>query len=1404
MGDIFTKYGGSPIKGNVITGTGVRIPEDAFEVGTQSPIDGSKKYSFDNIYEDQNLINTAKSYYESLYDTKYRSDRDVVDEFIQDRTWKQANLVSVGSEFIDIQGLDAKQRENLAYLQDYWAQMPSFYEEGGRGWIGGIWANLWRGAVDPTNILSVGFGSLATKAATKKFGTTFLKKALNQKGLSKTAKKQLRNEIRDIENAIAKGTYTFPVKRATAVATGSAVAFDASLFAGADLINQKSEMDIGLRTKGDWDLKRTGQVAVIGGGISVLPSGFFAYSTVREISGGIKPSTVLKKTDSVLSDSKEKVLGKTEKEIKTAKDKKLSKKEREKKTITETTKKVLGETDKKASDATTKFVQRIFDNNNFYKRFGEILTGVKQTAKGIAGIYATQIKGAIDPILQSPYVFMRLLSSSLVRGQDFMKNGTMFFREVVDELGYKKVEYIASKNSQKKSPDGTIVGGLETIIGRFDKVGEGENFLMYMLARSVRNIHRRNKGKPKRKQQATPFDEKTAQRWIDYGEMTPNQYRNRYSPRDKKGKIIKGKEVESGRATASISFKEGSKQFKGATDDLLQYKLEGGMYSLEAIANIKKAYPDGWIPMWGRKDADKLNFFSTERLFLGIGSGGKKRAKMIGQLKGPVKLNPLYASVVDYVNFSVKAVDKNRAKVIFYKMLKDYGSKSNPTGKQVIDSSQIAIEKSKLKPGYSKAITKKTIQDLEQLNIKFEKNADGTIKGLDEADDTFTTVVFKDAFRDGDDVIDVVWIDGEAKYWKIESSLLKETFETLSTPTIWTKSFAIVRRISRLPAKAITYSPPFLAFNFVRDSMTATVNSAFGFIPLLSSIQGFGLTFTGNKNGSNMKKVVNAYRRNNGFRMAYVSGLGFTSRAETEWNPTVAVREIERYGNSSAVGWYKKNLNYLGYNFIRKGIKGYADFVGRLEYASRMAEYSYAKDHGLSSTAAAFLGREISTDFAMKGSSKALQNYAALTMFFNAGLQGFYRGARILKEQPKKAIPVLGAAIVAPEIILWNLNHKHREYNNVPDEVKMLNYLIPMYVKERKDGSHLHEDGTRKVEEFIAVPKPYDFGIFANIATAMLEAVRTKSPGVAFQYMATSFSIIMPGLAMPTLANPWVAMYTNLNWQGDKIKPSGFDKSEKKLQYKSNTRESVIQFTNFLYKITGNEGVALRGDGKMGVTFTPVMLDYMVNAYFTGLASYPIDILDAILWDNENFGDLPTQRGDRADLARQPWSIITRRFRVQVPIKNSKNIKIFYEIKNRADKVKNMTSLSERDLREVLNLEETYGVPEVQELLAISPFLSMVADKLKESREARKDIKKSKFLPGTEIDYTADLKAQHIKELIRAENEIARVAIIQLRTLNFDTLESDIFGTTYNQDLYKRKSTGGGTVSNQMFELFKK
>ena len=48
----------------------------------------------------------------------------------------------------------------------------------------------------------------------------------------------------------------------------------------------------------------------------------------------------------------------------------------------------------------------------------------------------------------------------------------------------------------------------------------------------------------------------------------------------------------------------------------------------------------------------------------------------------------------------------------------------------------------------------------------------------------------------------------------------------------------------------------------------------------------------------------------------------------------------------------------------------YADFVSRIEYATRLGEYKLAKAAGLSDVAASFLGREVATDFGMKGSNR--------------------------------------------------------------------------------------------------------------------------------------------------------------------------------------------------------------------------------------------------------------------------------------------------------------------------------------------------------------------------------------------------------------------------------------------------
>ena len=62
----------------------------------------------------------------------------------------------------------------------------------------------------------------------------------------------------------------------------------------------------------------------------------------------------------------------------------------------------------------------------------------------------------------------------------------------------------------------------------------------------------------------TVLKEKQADRLIDYGELTRRQYRDKYSIRDKEGKIIK--EVNSG-STAGLNYKQGLLKLKGFTDD---------------------------------------------------------------------------------------------------------------------------------------------------------------------------------------------------------------------------------------------------------------------------------------------------------------------------------------------------------------------------------------------------------------------------------------------------------------------------------------------------------------------------------------------------------------------------------------------------------------------------------------------------------------------------------------------------------------------------------------------------------------------------------------------------------------------------------------------------------------------
>ena len=178
--------------------------KDATEiVGTTGVIpvakndDNSIKVTFDNIYENNELAEVAKDFYYFRDQQKFKDNREAIDYYINDRTWKQANVVSIGKEYSYITGEDIKkdQLQRYAYLTKTWDDLPNMFQEGG-GSIGQrtfrFGKNLFYAVMDPINIIGVGVGGQVAKASVKVAAKEALERSIAEavKGKSKKAAKK--------------------------------------------------------------------------------------------------------------------------------------------------------------------------------------------------------------------------------------------------------------------------------------------------------------------------------------------------------------------------------------------------------------------------------------------------------------------------------------------------------------------------------------------------------------------------------------------------------------------------------------------------------------------------------------------------------------------------------------------------------------------------------------------------------------------------------------------------------------------------------------------------------------------------------------------------------------------------------------------------------------------------------------------------------------------------------------------------------------------------------------------------------------------------------------------------------------------------------------------------------------
>ena len=1281
--------------------------------------DGSIKYTFDNIYQNKDLIAVSRDYYKIRdgidFESGEEGDKEAIDKFIADRTWKQANSFSMGKEFKYITGKNVSQdqKARLAYLTRTWDELPNFYEEGGRG-FSGFFANLGVGILDPINLIGAGVGGQVTKAALKKAGQEVIKSQIKGTA-SKAAKKTVAKEL--LNSPVQLSALAGTAKR-NAILKGSAsmAGVDAAGFGTIDIANQTVEKEIGIREK--LDPVRTGTVALTAGGL-----GFFVAGTAGLIGNkliNLRLEKNLKLNDKVLKKHQDKIPGNKD----------------------------LSEASNSEFKIGSYIRTNLADQWDFVKGLQKEITGVGGDVASLKKLYKSG-DFKVDPILE-PYFQLRTLAASSTRAHNFIMGGMYMPPNPLS----KSASYTKAKSK-----------GLHEILQPFDKNNEVNQFLNYVAAKRM-NFIAKTRGPKIAK--TLPLNKAEIKKYIDFGELSKSAYKKKY----KEDLVRKG------------NFLTGLGEYTKFTQDLLEYQVRSGLIDADEAKKILRANPF-FIPFTRDKRASTGIIAGIKKQTAEVLRTARPGAKRLAETKQEGDIN-LYQNLVNYTYKTVLAGDRNRAKQSLYAMI-NKGEKLN------IQSAKNVV--AKVKGNRFVTMQRNTSENIKKA---YEK-AGAKVEVVGKDPDAVDVLTFSNTFRPSDGVkyVDVVYNNGKATYYEILNPNMEQMFKGLGEDALKIDGMffgerGIFSKYARFASQAITYSPPFVAFNVIRDTLAGAVNSAFGlgssslkykvgYIPGFTSLNGY----------------QKAIRQTQQYKEALLNGMGYSSRSETQQFAPKNIKKLNEVKDVPA-DVTKYYTGILG-RFIGKpagyGWRQYKKLVQSAEYATRMGEYSLAKAAGFSDIGAAFAGREVATDFGMRGSSKLLNFFNRNTMFFNASIQGLYRTSRAFFEQPIRAAGITAATIVAPSVGLYYLNSQYEEYAKVPDRIKQLNYLIPNFITT-KDGKQILDPK----QPFHAIPKPYDLGIFANIAEGLLDGMNKKSDGVTKKYIAGSFAQISPGLPIPALARPWLEMIFNTNlYSGSPV--AGLYELQRldELQARPTTRDIAKRLST----LTGNfqSFITRRKEGTVAnPVFTPIEVDYLIGAYFTGLAQYPFDILEQadlskvpVLSQTQKIlrgkrgpleGEKPEKRVDEADFSsfKNAVSIVTRRFKVGGPIKNSKFHTEFSAIINRAKQLKQI-DIDQVDLerssesriiglfgRIFDNIEKGDPAiePEIMAFSSISPILKDTALLLRNSRKERNNIASGPL--------DAKTKRELIDILIAQENLLLKTTIELLADMEIEYIFDKTWG----------------------------
>ncbi len=543
--------------------------------------------------------------------------------------------------------------------------------------------------------------------------------------------------------------------------------------------------------------------------------------------------------------------------------------------------------------------------------------------------------------------------------------------------------------------------------------------------------------------------------------------------------------------------------------------------------------------------------------------------------------------------------------------------------------------------------------------------------------------------------VDMYMDGGKKQFFEIQDRDLMDSMKFLQ-PRGVDGVLKVLSGFTRTLRRGVTATPAFQFNNFGRDTVQAwlsgknEVPAAQALKDLMSHFQ----TQVSEAASYDMPESARAYAE------MLVNGGGFATRSQG----------LQPYGQSivDPRGW----LNF------------YDRVMGGVENANRIAEFQAARLRGESPRDAAFQSREISTDFALRGSSAAVQNLAMMIPFFNARLQGAYVMARKMGpgSDVRTSLAIKGTALAMASVLLYLLTRDDERIQEAPEDVKDRFWLIPFGDRE---------------DDIAALPKPFEFGfLFGSVPQRIAELADKKDGRTFTEAMKWMLMQTLHADMTPQAFKPWIDLQMNRNFAGSPIVPFYLEAVEPDQQY------------------THYTSLAMRQLGAQ-LNVSPLQAEYIVRGYLGTMGTYALGASDALIraagYDYGE-GDPPA--------AGETWrdSILVKgltgkTFR-EGPQRRTKSLKQLYDMVKETERAARTFSLKQK--RGAADLAEWMERPGNAEKIGAAPLVRKAKLELRQIRAAMDAIRVDSGMSGEE-------KRDRLWALTRQRNRYQREMVDALK-----------------------------------------